>query len=412
VSQPHPKSENGSRPGEAARPQVRGVFGGGAWEIGTFSGIQIAIDHSWVLIAALISFSLASHFGMEYPAWGPIARWATALVTSALFFLSLVLHELGHSLTAQHLGVRVRSITLFLFGGVAQLESEPKRPRDEIAIAIAGPLVSLALALLFGGAGSFAETSGSGMASEIPAGMLIWLGRINFALALFNCLPGFPLDGGRVLRGIVWGITGSFERATRQAAATGSVVAYGLILLGIVAVLAGGQIISGLWLAFIGWFLLSAARSTVSQLVLERVLSRVRVGEVAIRVDDVCIDPTTTVESLVNEAVLGRGIRTFYVTDPDGALLGLISLPELVGVRPEARSTTRAEEIMRPASQLTTIGAHENTWTAFMQMAKHGVNQLPVLEGRVLLGAVTRERLLVLVQGGIALEAPRLAESA
>lgn len=400
VSHVHPSGVVQPPEDGAARQPVRGVFGGQAWGLGEISGIQIAIDHSWILIAALISFSLASHFGGEYPDWGPVATWGTALVTSGLFFLSLVLHELGHSLVAQRLGVGVRSITLFVFGGVAQLDSEPKRPRDEILIAVAGPLVSLALAVTFEGLARVVD-------SEMAGGMLTWLGRINWMLALFNCLPGFPLDGGRVLRGIVWGITGSFERATRLAAASGSLLAYGLILMGIVGVIGSGQIVGGLWLAFIGWFLLSAARASVGQLVLERVLSRVPVGQVAARVDDTCIGADTTVESLVNEAVLGRGIRTFYVTDSNGHLLGLISLKELVGVRPADRPTTRADEIMRPAVELFSITLSENAWTAFLQMARHGVNQLPVLEGRKLLGAVSRERLLALVQGDLALEARR-----
>ena len=405
MSQSHPERVAPSTPESRSEP-LRGVFGGQAWSVGEFSGIRIAIDHSWLLIAALISFSLANHFGSEYPSWGVLATWSAALVTAMLFFGSLILHELGHSLVAQRFGVEVRSITLFVFGGVAALGSEPKKPRDEILIALAGPAVSLGLALLFGTLATVVQ-AGGGSASELPAGMLMWLGRINWMLALFNCVPGFPLDGGRVLRGIVWATTGSFERATRYAATSGSIVAYGLILLGIVGVIAAGEIVGGLWMCFIGWFLLTAARASVGQVVFERILSGVPARQLADRVDDRSIAPSTPVESLILDAVLRRGVRTFYVVDGSNRLLGLVSLKELAAVEPDARASTRADQIMRPAAEIASLSEGDSAWAAFKQMAERQVNQLPVLEGGRLLGAVTRERLMVLIQGGLALEAER-----
>ena len=381
---------------------ARGVFGGGAWGLGRISGIQIAIDHSWILIFALITFSLASQFSRTHESWSEIHAWSVAIVTSLLFFTSIVLHELGHSLTAQRLGLRVRSITLFVFGGVAQLESDPKRPRDEVVIAIAGPLVSLALAGVFGAAqGVFGSETHAG---ETLAAMLTWLARINWILAVFNCIPGLPLDGGRVLRGLVWAATGSFTRATRVAAASGTLIAYSLIVLGIVAALGAGQIVGGLWLAFIGWFLLSAAKSSVGQLVIERMLSRVRGSEVTESIAEACVSGAETVAELAAEAVLRHGLRTFYVVDSSGRLRGLATLRELASVPAADRAHVRVEQVMVPVSRLLVLHPDETAWAAMRRMAERGVNQLPVVADGRLLGAVTRERLLKLVQGSLALE--------
>ncbi len=214
-----------------------GVFGGTAWSVARVSGIDVAIDRSWILIFLLITYSLSARFGAEHPEWEAVARWSAALLASVLFFVSIVLHELGHSLTARRFGVSVRSITLFLFGGIARLDSEPERPRDEILIAIAGPLTSVALGVGFLLLAALAPESGR--LAELLHTTFSWLGTINLVLAAFNVLPGFPLDGGRVLRGVVWALSGSFERATRSAAAAGSLLAYSLMALGALAALQG-----------------------------------------------------------------------------------------------------------------------------------------------------------------------------
>lgn len=390
------------RNAQTSTPPPRGVLGGGAWGLGRISGIQIAVDHSWILIFALITFSLAGHFSRAHEGWSPVHAWSTAIATSLLFFTSIVLHELGHSLTAQRLGVQVRSITLFVFGGVAQLESEPKRPRDEIVIAVAGPLVSLALAGLFQAGGTLFTMGGT--AADTLAAMTTWLARINWILAVFNCVPGFPLDGGRVLRGLVWAVTGSFERATSVAAASGTLIAYGLIVLGIVAALGTGEIVGGLWLAFIGWFLLSAARSSVGQLAIEKILSRVRGAEVTESIAEACVSGAETVADLASGAVLRRGLRTFYVVDASARLRGLLTLRELAAVPAADRATVRVDQVMVPLEQLCVLHPNETAWAAMRHMAERGVNQLPVVADGRLLGAVTRERLLRLVQGGLALE--------
>jgi Zn-dependent protease len=368
------------------------------------AGIDLAIDHSWVLIFLLVTFSLSRYFGSVDATWGTFERWMGALLSSVLFFASIVLHELGHSLTAQRRGIRVRSITLFIFGGVAQLASEPSRPRDEVVIALAGPAVSVTLGVVFLGLASLFPTPTAALG--IAGSAFSWLGTINLVLAAFNAVPGFPLDGGRVLRGIVWAFTGDFERATRVAASSGSAFAITLMAFGGLIALLGGQLLSGLWLVLIGWFLLAAARVTVGQAVLERLLARVRIGDAMESVEESCLSGSETVAEAAAE-VLRRGVRTFYVVDARGGLLGLVTLRELSSVAPHDRDVTRIHDVMMPAEQLAVVEADDNGWLAFQRMAERNVNQLPVVEDGRLRGAVTREQLLTLVQATLALGAPR-----
>ncbi|MEN8181662.1 MAG: site-2 protease family protein [Myxococcota bacterium] len=390
-----------SAPPSATTSTRPGVFGGKAWRLGRVAGIEVAVDYTWVLIFMLVSVSVGARLRLAHEEWHGIATWGAGFVTSLLFFASIVLHELGHSLVAQRVGVRVRSITLFVFGGLAALESEPRRPRDEILIAVAGPLVSVALGIAFlAGARALGNAPGF---RELIGEALEWLGRINLILAAFNVVPGFPLDGGRVLRGILWATTGSFERATAVAAATGSVFAYGLIAAGALTAIFAGQLLGGLWLVFIGWFLLFAARATVGQMVLERILESVRIGDVMATVEEARVARSETVEHLLTEAVLRRGQRTFYVVDRTGELLGLVTLRELSQVPADERAQRRLEEIMLDADRLALLLPEEDGWTALRRMAERRVNQLPVVRGGQLLGAVTRERLLAVVQTRLAL---------
>lgn len=202
-------------------------------KLGTISGIEIGLHYSWFIIAALIAFSLAEHFRQVNPSWGPSQIWIAALVTAALFFATLLLHELAHSLVAQARGLKVRAITLFALGGVSQIEDDATDAKTELLVAIAGPIASLII-----GFGCLGIALGLGwQRSTEPqtavAGVLVWLGYINFALAVFNMIPGFPLDGGRVLRAIVWAITKNSDRSTRIAARVGQFVAFLFILDGI-----------------------------------------------------------------------------------------------------------------------------------------------------------------------------------
>jgi Zn-dependent protease len=339
-------------------------------------------------VSAQLAASHAQSSGAE--------RWLTAVVVAVAFFASIVLHELGHSLVAQALGIRVRSITLFLFGGVAQLESEPRKPVHEVGIALAGPAVSIALSLLFS-----ALASAAGEATLVSGG-LGWLGRVNLALGVFNLAPGFPLDGGRVLRGVLWAATGSFARATRIASASGAGIAVLLMLAGVVLGFAARDLLGGLWLVFLGWFLLSASRNAVGAMEVERILGGVIVRDVLEPVRHATVSAEASVAELVSAHVLRSGLRTLWVVDPaDERLLGIATLRELARVPAEKRAATRVDSVMLPVARATSVSAGDTALVGMQRLAAAGVNQLPVLEDGRLVGALTRERLLGLLQAGL-----------
>src|SRR5271157_1016262 len=227
--------------------------------LGRIFNIPIGLDYSWFLVFALITWSLAtSYFPLEFANWPTAEYWTVGAVTAVLFFVCVLLHELGHSVVALRYKIQVRSITMFIFGGVAQIASEPPSATAEFWIALAGPIVSFALAVLF----TLLQWVTTGF--EPLLALAKYMAYINGSLALFNLIPGFPLDGGRVFRAVVWGITHSFQRATIIAATIGRVVAFGFILVGVWQMFTG-NLAGGLWIAFIGWFLESAAHAQLSQ---------------------------------------------------------------------------------------------------------------------------------------------------
>ena len=227
-------------------------------------GIDFILDPSWFIIFAFMVWSLTGHYLMVYDGWSFGARLTLALTTALLFFASVIGHELGHSLLAIKLGVPVRRITLFVFGGAAEMSREPRYPRDELLIALAGPAVSFALWLGFG----FLRSLGASLGSAGLEALGAWLTTINLSLALFNLIPGFPLDGGRVLRALLWWRSGNLLFATRLAANLGRVIALGFVAVGFWQGMTATWI-NGLWFALIGWFLWNAATSSLNQAKLE-----------------------------------------------------------------------------------------------------------------------------------------------
>ena len=363
-----------------------GHLAAGRLTIAWIWGIPISVHVSWLLVFALVAGSLAAgYFPEREPGWGAPTRWVLGALTSLAFFASVLVHELGHSRVALRYGIPIRGITLFVFGGVAQIGREPDSPGAEFRIAIAGPLTSLALAALFGGVGTVA---GSMALVSVPA---LWLARINLFVALFNLLPGFPLDGGRVLRAAVWAWTGSFDRANRAAAAAGEVLALALIGVGTLRAL-GGDVAGGIWMALIGWFLHSAVAAGRAQAALRDLLRGATVSQAMAR-DCPSVAPDLTLERLVHDEVLGAGRRCFVVEE-DGHLRGLLTLHEVKGVPREQWSRAKVEEVMQPAQALSVVGPEEALLGALQKMDDAKVAQLPVVADGHWLGMLDREHIL------------------
>jgi Zn-dependent protease len=355
-------------------------------KLGKVWGIPIGLHPSWFLIFGLVTWSLAmGFFPQEYPQLSTAAYWLLGVVTSLLFFGSVLVHELGHALLALRNRIPVRSITLFIFGGVAQIEKEPSSPGVEFRIAIAGPLASLGLFLLFGGL----WLADQGV--SILAAPSIWLARINLVLAVFNLIPGFPLDGGRVLRALVWRVTGSFYRATRLAASAGQVVALGFIGLGVFAIF-GGSLYNGLWLAFIGWFLQNAAANSQAWSNMQESLRGVTVGQVMSR-DCSRVPSLLPLSQLVEEQVLNGAQRCFFVSD-NGHLQGLLTLREISAVPRRKWGFVTTEQAMVPFQRLVRVEPHTELMEALQMMDGANVAQLPVVEGDEVVGTLSREQVL------------------
>lgn len=369
-------------------------------------GIEVRLDWSLTIIFALVTINLgAGVLPSWHPSWGYVAVWGGAAIAAVLLFASLLAHELSHALVARTQGVPVKTVTLFLFGGVAHLESEPPSPKAEFLIAVVGPLVSFALGAAMTLAGlwlagpqlelmrgaSFEETVAlfAGMGPGVT--LLLWLGPLNLMLGAFNLVPGFPLDGGRVLRAALWAGTGDLLKATRWASNVGQLVAWGVMALGILNVLRG-NLAGGLWLLLIGWFINGAARAAFQQQLLKHSLEDVPVSRLMLtRLDR--IPPTLTLEEFVRDHVMAEEQPTWPVEE-NGVLLGLVSFEDVRKVRRELWPTALVREVMTPATQLSSIPPGADAEKALEELSRREVEQLPVLEGGHLLGLVRRKDLV------------------
>lgn len=353
---------------------------------GKILGIPIGMNYTWVIAATLITISLVGQFHEQHPAWTQGLTVILGVATSVLFFASIVAHELGHSVVAIHYGIPVRSITLFIFGGVAEIEREADRPIQEFLIAIAGPLVSLLLAGVF----KLVETA-TRSASKPLAGVAQWLAFINFSVVIFNLIPGFPLDGGRVLRSIVWAIKGNFRKATAIAANAGKLFAY-LFILGGIWLAFAGNFASGIWLAFIGWFLLNAAQATTGQLTIEDALRGVTAADLMTR-DCGAVSPALSLEEFVRDHLMRTARRCFLVIDGE-MIMGMITPHNLTKVEREDWPQSAVQSVMTPMERLKWVGPDETALHVLDRMSRENVHQLPVIADGRLLGMIARDSLL------------------
>lgn len=356
-------------------------------KLGRVLGIEIGLHYSWFLIALLIALSLAGQFQATQPQWGAAAIWLTSLVTALLFFSALILHELSHALTARWRGLPVGAITLFALGGVSRIQGEPDRPATEFLIGIVGPFTSASVGGICLGLASAVGWSPAAEPSTPPLAVLVWLGYINLGLAVFNMIPGYPLDGGRALRALAWWVTGDADRATRLAARAGQATAYVFIAFGLLRFFAGAGL-GGLWIAFIGWFLLSAAGASYGRLETMERLRGLRVADVMAR-DCGVVAAGMSLQEFVDDLLLRTGRRCFTVVE-DGRVVGLIGPHEVKEIPRAQWPDSVVGRVMRPLARLLTVPPGSSLASALDTMAREDVHQLPVVSGGQLQGVITR----------------------
>ena len=352
-------------------------------QLGRIFGIPVGLDYSWFLIFALMTWLLATdYYPAEFRDWAPSLYWVMGAVTAIMLFASVLLHELGHSAVALLYKIPVRSITLFVFGGVAQIGAEPPNAVAEFLVAIAGPIVSLVLAICF----YVLNPAVSGV--EPLAGLAEYLAYLNTGLVAFNLIPGYPLDGGRVFRAIVWALTHSMRRATLIAARAGRFFGLFFIFVGVSRMITG-DLGGGLWIAFIGWFLDSTAAAQIQQVGLQDLLSQHTAAQ-AMSHRYVIVPANLTLQQLVDEQILGRGERCFLVNRGDDTV-GLATLHRIKQVPRLQWATTTAEQVMLPREEFKSISPDTELWTALQLMDRDGVNQLPVMANSRVVGMLSRE---------------------
>jgi Zn-dependent protease/CBS domain-containing protein len=376
--------------------------------IGRIFGINIYLDWSWIFIFLLITWSLAvGVFPAWHPDWSPGLSFAVAIVASLLFFASILIHELSHSLVAKARGLPVRKITLFIFGGASNIEREPPTPATEFLMAVVGPLTSIVLGvILLWLGGTLAGTTDEMMAAPVDAfsnlnplyTLLLWLGSVNILVGLFNLIPGFPLDGGRILRSFLWAMTNNLRKATRWASGVGHLIAWLFIIAGMAMAFGvrvpffGTGVINGLWLILIGWFLNVAASQSYQQVVIQDLLEDVPVT-LLMRNNVPAVPPEMSISDLVYQFILGTGESAFPVVSGD-RIAGLVSLEDVRKVPRDNWEKTTVSEIMTRAEQLAVVSPQEVASEALNQLEQHDVRQVPVVQDGHLIGLLRRRDIM------------------
>lgn len=359
-----------------------------SFKVARIGGIDIYVNWTWLLAVAFLTWSLGDYFHTSFKDWSSGTAYLIGFVSAILLFVTVLIHELSHSFTARAYGLPVHTISLFIFGGVSNLTQEPQSPKVELLVAIAGPLASLVLAGLF----FVAYLVLHALPTEVTA-VLGYLAYVNLILAIFNLIPGFPLDGGRVLRAILWMTMHSLGRATRIASNVGNGIGYLFILGGLLEAFVLNQVLSGIWLAFIGWFLHNAASSSYQQAIMDQMLAGVDVRDV--------MDPApattsadTPIDALVYRHMLNGKQRAVPVAGPDGRLEGLITLADLNEVPREEWNILPVGRVMVRADKLCTVTPDESLRNAMRTLAENNYHQLPVVTDGHLVGMLDRGHVL------------------
>ncbi len=352
-------------------------------------GIQIIIDYSWFIVFFLVIYSMAeSYFPAQHHFTTP-QYWLMGIVAATLLFASVLIHELAHSLVAVKQGIQVTSIRLFIFGGVAQISSEPRSGRNEFLIALAGPAASMALGFFFGILYGVLYLSGQ----LVPvAAITLYLSMANVILAFFNMIPGFPLDGGRILRAILWDRWDDMARATKVVSQLGNAFALFLIVLGVLQFLLTQSLISGLWFIFIGLFMKQSAVGSYQAVVLKQALAGVQIRQIMTE-HVVGVDWLTSVEELVRDYVYKHQFTNFPVFNRDD-FLGMVSLDEVKQVPKELWVFKQVRDIMTPVEQVPSLKPTDDATEALARMVSDDLGRMPVIENGHLVGIVSRRDIM------------------
>jgi Zn-dependent protease/CBS domain-containing protein len=355
-------------------------------KIARFFGFEVQLDLSWFVVFLLVLWTFAEYvFPSRVPGYGTAVYGAMAFAGAVLFFGSVLLHELAHSAMARARGIPVEGITLFIFGGMARFRSETENPKDEFLITVVGPLSSAAIGL---GLLAFARAGASWGMPEPIISVADYLAFLNFVLAAFNLIPGFPLDGGRLFRSLVWHITKDLRKATRWASYAGR--GFGFVLIGFgILNLFSGRLVGGMWLIFIGWFLAQAAEASYRQLILRRILEGVQAHEAMTRSPET-VPPGLTLRDLVDEYFMRRRYNAFPVEDDQGELLGLITLSQVKDVERDRWPTTRVQEVMMRVCEAVTVRPHDTLAEVLSKLESAGVGRAMVVENGRLDGVISR----------------------
>lgn len=363
-------------------------------KLGTILGIPIEIDYTWFVIFVLITLSLATdYFPIQFPHMSKPLYWLAGALAAILLYFSVLVHELSHCLVARRNSLEIKKITFFIFGGIAQMTSEPESPAVEFKMAVAGPLASIVLSLIFYGASELMlRMDGIVLLYSI----FYYLYVINIALAVFNLMPAFPLDGGRVFRAILWKYMNNLNKATKIASMVGQAFGFLLIFSGLYLIMKTSNLMNGLWFIFLGWFLNNAAQSSFQQLILRRALTGEKVSDI-MTTDVTTVPYNLTVDEFVNSFLLKHKYIAYPVMDGD-TILGIITLHQAKHVPLEKRTAMKLADVMTPVNKDLIIESSAELSEALVRMGEHDLGRLLVTDNGKLAGILSRSDILKTMQ--------------
>jgi len=361
----------------------------GSVVIGKFKGIQIEVNGSWLVIFGLVTFMLATnYFPQNYPDWYPVLRWVMGSIIALLLFVSVLLHELSHSLVSKSLGIQVRKISLFIFGGIAQIEKEPDDPGKELKIGIAGPAMSVLLFILLTLLVNILTFSGAPEVIIVP---LAYIAQVNLVLAIFNMVPAFPMDGGRVLRALIWHFSGNQQKATKISSSLGGLFGYFLIFTGIFWVMTG-NIINGIWFVLIGWFINQASQASYQQTVMSNIFDEIKISEF-MTANVTAVDYHISVQDLVDNYFYHYKFNSFPVKKFE-EVIGVVNLDRVKKVSKEEWSQTTVGGITTPLEDNLVVSPNDTVSTAMTKIFGNSIGRVLVMEQTALVGIVSRTDIL------------------